>query len=348
VSNTNRNLLLAVLALFLLSALTYRQSVGRADRFQRGQMFLSNLNPDEVVTIAVTKGEESVTLKRQGEGFTVVEKQGYPASNSSVNAFLRHLLGIGLEREIGRGEGLAEELEIEPPTEETIEVALQDSTDKEMVRLRIGKAFNNGQGNYIQRLDEEDGFIYLTSGSVFLSSDIGGFLEKEIVDHESTEVQRVEGRDFVLEKPENGDSLLLVDLPANKQAKTSELNRLGSVLSGLRFDEVFVADDPEIQGLEFDQALRLDLTDGSGYELSLATQDERYFMKIRGFNTVQQVAITRDETEEELKEKAEMLTRADEIDDFNSFHGSWVYEISKYAAEKIQLLRSDLIDSEST
>ena len=47
-SNTNRKLLFAVAILFLLSALTYRQSVGRADRFQRGQVFLSNLNPDEV------------------------------------------------------------------------------------------------------------------------------------------------------------------------------------------------------------------------------------------------------------------------------------------------------------
>ena len=130
--------------------------------------------------------------------------------------------------------------------------------------------------------------------------------------------------------------------------KSSEVNRLGSVLSGLRFDEVFVADDPEVRDLEFEPALKVDLADGSGYELSLAARDERYFMKIRGFNTVQQVAISREESEEELKEKAEMLTRADEIDEFNSFHGSWVYEISKWTAEKLELRRGDLIDTESS
>ena len=257
-------------------------------------------------------------------------------------------MGIGLEQEIGQGESLAEELEIEPPTAETIEVTLQDSTDKEMVRLRIGKAFEDGQGNYIQRLDEEDSLIYLTTGNVFLSTDIGGFLDKEIVDHESAEVRRIEGRDFVIEKPEDGTELALTGLPASQKVETSELNRLGSVLSGLRFDEVFVADDREVQGLEFDQALQVDLADGSGYVLSLASMDERYFMKIRGFNEVQQVAISREESEEELKEKAEMLTRADEIDDFNSFHGSWIYEISSFTAEKLQLQRSDLIDSESS
>ena len=52
-SKLNRNLLLVVAALFLLSRLTYRQSVGRADRFQRGQLFLANLNPDDVATIRV-------------------------------------------------------------------------------------------------------------------------------------------------------------------------------------------------------------------------------------------------------------------------------------------------------
>ena len=55
-----------------------------------------------------------------------------------------------------------------------------------------------------------------------------------------------------------------------------------------------------------------------------------------------------DEAEEELREKAEMLTRADEIDAFNSFHGSWVYEISDFTAKKLQLTRQDLIESETS
>ena len=108
-NKTNRNLLVAVAVLFLLSALTYRQSVGRAERFQRGQLFLSNLNPDEIATIEISKGDEMVSLRRQGDRFTTVEKQDYPASNASVNKFLRDLLEIGLEREIGRSDGLAEE-----------------------------------------------------------------------------------------------------------------------------------------------------------------------------------------------------------------------------------------------
>lgn len=343
-SKVNRNLMVTVAVLFLLSALTYRQSVGRADRFQRGQLFLSNLNPDEIATIEVSKGDEKVTLRRQGDRFTTVEKQGYPASNASVNRFLRDLLEIGLEREVGRGQALAEELEIEPVGAETIEVALISSADKEMVRLRVGKTSEDGAGNYVQRLDDDSAPIYLTSRGVRLSSDSGSFLDKEVTDHPSAEVVRVRAGDFVLERAVDGDKLELTDLPAGQQVKASEVNRLQSVLSGLRYEDVFVADDSEVSGLDFGNTVKIDLVDGSSYVLTHAQDGDRHFLRIRGENEVQQVAITVDESEEELKEKAEMLSRADEIDAFNSFHGSWVYEISDFTAAKLQLTRADLME----
>jgi hypothetical protein len=343
-SKTNRNLLMVVAVLFALSALTYWQTQGRADRFQRGQLFLSNLNPDEIATIELSKGEETVTLRRQGDQFTVVEKRGYPAGNASVNRLLRDLLEIGLEREVGSGAGLAEELGLEPPGPETVEVALIDSASQEMVRLRVGDSSEGGAGSYVQRLDEKESPIFLTSRGVRLDTDAGSYLDKAIVDHPASEVTRLSGPDFVLAKPAEGGELTLTDLPANRQLKASEASRLSSILSGLRFDEVFVADDNQVAGLRFEPALTIDLSDGSGYELLHATEGERHFLKIRGTNQVQQVAITVDESDEELKEKAEMLSRADEIDAFNSFHGSWVYEISDFTAEKLQLKRSDLME----
>lgn len=347
-SKTNRNLLLVVAALFLLSALTYRQSVGRADRFQRGQLFLANLNPDDVVTLSVTKGEDSVTLRRQGERFLVAEKQDYPASNSSVNRLLRDLLEIGLEREIGRGEDLQAELQIEPAGAETVEVVLTGEGDQEMVRMRLGKDFEEGPGNYVQRFDEQDSAVYLTSNGVQISTDVGSFLDKLIIDHERSEVQSLSGGDFLLERPAEGEDLALIDLPAGQKTKVSEIGRLESVLTDLRFDEVYVGDAAEVAGLRFDSVLRIGLEDGSAYALSLAQRDEKTFLKIRGENEVQQVEITVDEAEAELREKAEKLTRADEIDAFNSFHGSWVYEISDFTADKLRLTLEDLIESEAS
>lgn len=344
----NRNLVVITAVLFVVSVLTYRQSVTRADRFQRGQIFLANLNPDEIHQIRLIQGSDQVTLQRQGDTFTVVEKEGYPASNSSVNRLLRSLVEVGLEREIGEDPALAEELELEPVTDETIEIALQDATDKEMVRLRVGRSFDDGPGRYVQRLDGDRSPIYLSSGSISFSTDADSYLQKGILDRAQAEVVRVEGQDFELVQPEDGSSLTLVGVDDSVKLKTSEINRLGGLVSGLRFDEVYLSDDPEVADLQFKPAVRVELEDGSGYMFSQASRDERTFVRVQGFHTVTQVAISRDESEEDLAEKADVLTRADEIEEFNQFHGSWTYELGEWAAESLGLSRSDLIDSESS
>ncbi|MEJ2084350.1 MAG: DUF4340 domain-containing protein [Acidobacteriota bacterium] len=347
-SRLNRNLMIVVAVLLVFSALTYRQSVTRADRFQRGQIFLANLNPDEIAKVELVQGEDRVTLARQGDLFVVVEKEGYPASNSAVNRLLRGLLEIGLEQEVGSGKDLASELGIDPVGEETTEIALFDSTGKEMVRVRIGKAFEDGAGRYVKRLDGEGSPIYLTTGALSLSADASSYLEKEILDQDRSRVVRIEGRDFELIREEDETQLRLAGAKDGIDLKTSEVNRLQGLVSGLRFDQVYLSDDSEVADLVFERAVTVDLDDGSGYVFSVASRDDRSFVRLQGFHTVTQVAITRDESEEELAEKAEVLTRADEIEDFNKFHGSWTYELGDWAAESLDLSRSDLIENSSS
>ena len=114
----NMNTKLAALAIVLLagSVWAYTNSVSQGDRFQRGQRLLPNLIPDEVATITITKGDEVTTLQKRGDAFSVSEVHDYPARNESVNRFLRDLLDIALEKEVGRGIDLAAELEIDPPS----------------------------------------------------------------------------------------------------------------------------------------------------------------------------------------------------------------------------------------
>ena len=347
-TRVNRNLLITVGILLVLSVLTYRQTVTRTERFQRGQVFLQNLNTDEIAKIHLLQGETEITLQRQGDGFTVVERQGYPVSNESVNRLLRTVVEIGLEREIGSGETLAEELEIEPMTAETTEVSLWDGADKEMVRVRLGKSFDEGPGRYIQRLDGEVSPIYLSSGGVSVSTDVGSYLQKEILNRDQSEVVRLKGADFELEKVDGETTLSLAGEAASVKLKTSQVNRIQGVVSGLKYEEVYLSDDPEVGDLQFEPALRVDLEDGSGYELSYASRDDRGFLRVEGFHSVSQVAISRDESEEQLAEKAEVLTRADEIEAFNKFHGSWTYELGDWIAESLRFRRHDLIDNESS
>ncbi|MCP4654557.1 MAG: DUF4340 domain-containing protein [bacterium] len=337
------NTILAVVAavLLILSVFTYVESVQKAERFERGQKFLSNLNPDEIAEILITKGEETTRLRRSGDEFLVAGAHGYPAKNEAVNRFIRDVLDLGLEQEVGKGEALEQELELVPGGAETTEVVFKNAADNEMVHFLVGKAFEGGSGSYVRRTDTEDGLIYLTSSQVYLSTGEDDFLKKEILDVKQADVAAIRGADYLIEDQEG--ELKLADLPAGKK-ESSKMSRARSILAGLRCDKHYLADDPEVGGLIFDTMVEVELKDQSGYQLAVASRDDKHYLRIRGFHSAGQVSIAMDADEQEAQEKSEILVRADEIGDFNNFHGSWIYEVTETTAEKVRLTRQDLIE----
>jgi hypothetical protein len=344
--NTNGKLATLATVLLAASVWAYADSTSRGDRFQRGQPLLSNLIPDEVATITLARADEVTTLTRRGDEFTVSEAHDYPAANESVNRLLRDLLQIELEKEVGTGADLAAALEIDPPTDDTVEVALMNSAGQEMVRLRIGISVPDGPGRYVQRLDLDNAPIYLTTGGVTLSTGTGVFVKKAIVDVPQSDVRRITGSDFEIAAQEPEDALTLQSVPAGRKEKSFETNKLKSILTRLRLDDVYLADDPEVRDLRFDTELHVELKDGTSYVLSLATTDDQDYLRIRGVGGLDRVAIEVDTPEEELREKADQLSRAAEVKEFDDFSGSWIYAISGLTADKVRLTRADLLEDE--
>ena len=342
----NQRLAIAAAVLLALSAFSYWNSVSRAERFESGQKFLPNLNPDEIAQVEVIQGGEQVTLSRDGDRYVVEEVHDYQARNEGVNRLVRNLLDIELAKEVGSGESLAAELGIEPPGEDTVEVALRNAAGSDMVRLRVGDRFTDGSGNYVRRLDGEDNPIYLTEATVLIDSTADQFLQKEIVDAASGDVVRIEGPDFTFSKDGEAAELALERVPSGRREKTSEVGRVKNFLSRLRFSEVHLADDEEVADLTFDGEFRYELEDGSGYVVAVAAREDDRYIRIGGYHTVQQVEIERDTPEEELQEKADILNRAEEMQEFNDYHGSWVYKLDSFTGEKLDLRRADLIEDE--
>lgn len=344
-SSVNKKLVVAAIALLLLSAFSYWTSVSRADRFERGQKLLANLNPDEVARIEIRSAGDAVTLVLNGESYVVEEADGYRARNDAVNRLIRDLLDIELEKEIGSSDALAGELGLAALANDAIEIALINRSSEEMVRVRVGNEAEEGAGHFVRRLDGEPSPIYLTTDRVQFQTDQSDLLKREIVDVQAADIRRIEGPDFVLERPGDGGSLELVQ-PA-RPAKSSEVSKLSSFLNRLSFAEVFLGDDPEVAELAFAQALRVDLDDDSGYIVSHAKKDDRHFVELTGYLNVDRIEVGQDESEEELKEKAEVLKRSDEINQFNAYHGSWIYELESFDGEKLDLRASDLIDTDT-
>jgi hypothetical protein len=342
---SNRFLALVALVLFVLSVWVYRASVHRAERFERGQSFLAQLNPDEIGSIELTKGEDTVVLKRAEDHFEVASENGYPAKNESVNRLIKNVLDISLEKQVGTAEALYEELELTPGGENTTEVVFKNAADKPMVHFLVGANLEGGSGSYVRRLDGTDAAVYLTSQQVYLNTGAKSFLKKDILDVKADQVRSIKGADFVVEEVDG--ELKLRGVPAGWQEKVSAMNRIKGVLSYLNFDEVYLGDDEAVRDLSFRQALDVGLKDDSGYRLALAEKGDETFLQIAGYHAVERLQVDRDESEEELQEKAEIMSRANEISEFNTFHGSWVYKISSATADKIKLAKGDLMEEKS-
>ncbi|MEM7585426.1 MAG: DUF4340 domain-containing protein [Acidobacteriota bacterium] len=337
----NRILLIAALALMALSVFSYTDSVRRAERFERGQKFLQNLNPDSIAEIAIKKGDESTQLRRDGDRFVVTDAGGYPAKNESVNRFIRDVLELSLEKEIGDSESLVEELELSPGGENTTEVTFKDESQQDMVHFLIGKSLDDGGGNYIRRTDGDDSTIYLTSSRVYLSTGQDDFLKKEILNVASTDVAAIQGQGFRIEDQDG--SLALVDVPAGKK-ESSKVSQLESLLSGLRFTKHHLADAPEVQGLAFRSVVDFDLKDESGYRVAVASKGEKHYLRIQGYHNAGQLTIAPDADEDEAAEVAEKLKSQNEIQTFNDFHGSWIYEVAEATADRVRVSARDLIE----
>jgi len=339
----NRILLLAAALLLLLSAWSYRDSVTRAERFERGQKFLSNLNPDEIAEILITAEGETTHLRRGKERFSVVTAGGYRARNEAVNRFIRDVLDLGLEKKIGSGDSLAEELKVQEAGADTRQVVLKNAAGNDMVSFLIGAEQEGGDGNYVRRIDGDDTEIYLTSTRVSFSSGADDFLDQEILDVQASQVVAIRGVDFSFETIDG--SLQLADLPAGKKENVSKASQAKGALSYLRFDHHFLADDAEVQGLYFRDSLSIELDDKTGYDLAVASRDGKHYLRIQGFSTITSIEIDPNDDEETVKEKSEILARADEIREFNNYHGSWIYQVSEATADKARLKKSDLIEN---
>lgn len=334
----NRNLAVGVGVLLVLSVLVYRQSVRRIDRFERGQKLLQNLDPDEIAVVKLRLGDQSVTLSRVGDRFTVIEEGGYRAANDRVNRLLRDLLEVRLEKEVGSGSALEEELGLDGDS--ATEIELSDDSEQQMVSLRV--ASGEPGRTYVQRTDDEQRMVYLTAGSISLGTAADGYLDKQLLDVGPSEIARIEGPDFAFER-DDSDELRLIDVPTGRSEKAGETGKMKGALRNLRFDGVEVADAEAVRNLVFVSALRFELTDASGYQLETAAGGDGRYLRVRAFHTVDRIEVARDESEEELEEKAAVLSRVDEVARFNEYHGSWVYRLTDPVADKLELRKGDLL-----
>lgn len=195
----------------------------------------------------VQAGDQPVlTLARSGDGWTVAERDGYPANTGKVRTALLNLAESKVVQaktaDPERYAQLGVE-DIDGPAAAGVRIELAGE-GMDPVALIVGNyAGQQGEGTYVRRPGEAQSLM--AAGNLVPERQVGAWLRREITDIPSSRIQQVElvegdGRPLRVFKDGPDDANFQVaDVPRGRVLQSDVVaNGLGSTLSGLTLDDV--------------------------------------------------------------------------------------------------------------
>jgi hypothetical protein len=346
---SNKNLIiLGVIAVLMAVWAVFESSVSKRKGAAGTEQFylIQGLDTGQIASVEINSGGKQVTLKRIGEQFVVSEKDNYPALLSNINDLISKCIDIEtVERRTSNPANHAD-LGVAEENAQYI-VKFLDVGGELITGVVISKANPETDSTYVRLISSDD--VYLASESLWLRASALDYVERELLNVERDKILRVEvaGPEggYTLKSGESGDDVILEDVPEDKKVKDSDVKRVFTALTSLRFDDVR-KEDAGGEDLKFDFSYVCELKDSTIYTLSLAKTEEKTYLKCTADFT-DQTPVKKEqavESEEELKAKEAKLLAKDSVDEFVKKHTGWIYEIPAYKADSLTKKVSDLLE----
>jgi len=348
---TNRRLAIlagVAAAMLILTAVVMVIPSGGSSDFRTGQALISGFDPEAVATVTVVSGDVTTTLRREGDGFTVAERSGYPASVEWVNRLLLGMLDIRCASRVTTSSAAYAELGVADGAAETT-ITLADAEGGELVTLLVGDVASAGQdsaspmgappaGRYV-RLAGGDA-VYLTENPIAIPSDPASALDRSVVDLDDTSITEVTvdaGEESYSIKPGEDGDFELEQIPEGKRPKAWMVKSVATAFKGLRFEDIVDGDEVPDQ---WDVTYTCRAGEHLTYTAQLAKVDENRYMRVSAtgpsaaaINSSQRISVN--ESAEQLSAKDEILQAADAAAAFNRRHKGWVYRIPSWKADSL-------------
>lgn len=344
--------ILAVVAVFMVlwAVVQSRIANRRIIQTDAPAYLIQGLDPASIGAIILGAGEGAVTLKRQGNGFVVASKDGYPAETSEVNSLISKCLEIKTTELITDDSKNHEDLEVtEDKARTVVKFMTADPNSKILAGVVVGKTEELGQGTYVRLLssDSKVSDRVLTSPDVpWIADGVMSYIEQELISVKSDEIESVTvgspSGEFTLKKDEDSGDPVLVDLPAGKKLKTSDARSVLTALTSLRFDDV----KKKPSDMTFDRHYVCMLKNSTEYTIRINKQDDKTYIfctaKFTGTVPGKEPGVV--ESDEVLKDKEARLLANDAANTFAAKHRAWIYEIPDYKANNLTKDLDDLLE----
>jgi len=352
--NNTKLTILGIVAVFMVIWAVVQSRVANSRKAEpAGPVYLiQGLDTSDVDRIELGTGEDAVSLQRRAGRFVVANKDNYPAETSEINDLLKKCMEIQTARLFTDDPANHEDLEVtEEKARSVIKFFRADPNSPLLTGIAVGKAQELGEGTYVRLLPGDQ--VYVAPTVPWFGSRAIDFTEQELVaverdDIESVTVNSPSGK-YTLRTKDDSQDIVLENLPAGKQLKSSDSQSVFTALASLRFDDV----KKKTGELTFDRQFICKLKDSTVYTLTIAQKDDKtYAMCVAEFTDttpVEMIPVSQGgqvESEEELKKKEAKLLARDKAKQFTGTHQGWVYEIAEWKANNLTKQLSDLLEDE--
>jgi hypothetical protein len=225
-----------------------------------------HVNDVSRVSLVGANKQVLVSLERDGNGWKVIEKGGYPADVGKLRDYLLKLADATLLEQKTSNSARYADLgvtDMDDPQAKGIQVELQGLASP--VQFIVGTFDGPTNGSFVRRVGESQS--WLAKGSLLPDKNASDWLRKDLGDISSSRVASVsitrgEGKTLSISKTSEDDSLYTVaNLPKGRELSSEYApNGLASVLADLRFDDV--APTSEVAPAEDAIKARYSLFDG--------------------------------------------------------------------------------------
>lgn len=252
---------------------------------------------DSVARITLVRGGVKTTFVRQGDGWTIEEKAGYPADAEKVHRIVLSLADLTFVEPKTKKPDLYPRLELEDPGKKDAKstlVTLSDAKGSLLGEIIAGKRKVDelGGGNdgvYVRK--PSDAQSWLARGTLDLSGDTAAWLDQKLLDVPADDVKSV-----ALTQPDGGKLAFARDKagapfalssppPAGKKLKSdSALADPAGTLADLELSDVKAAKDVEVPKQGVYEA-RFEGFDGLVVDVMLFTKDGSDWARIEASGT---------------------------------------------------------------
>jgi hypothetical protein len=281
----------------------------------------------EVGTVVVKRDKGTLTLQRGQNGWTVAERDNYPADSAKVRQALVGLAELKLVEAKTRKPELYKKLEVEDVKDgaKSAHVEVKDTAGQKMAELIVGKRRPDrlgagADGIYIRRPGEAQS--WLAQGSLDLTGEAKDWLDKKVVSIPPAKVKSVtishpDGSKLVIARESPDAKFAVADGPADAKWKgETTIAEPAGALENVELSDVATAEQQKVP--EDANVAELVTFDGLTVKAATWTKDETTWLRLDASGQ-----------------------GADEI---TAKTGKWVYAIPAWKANPLKTKVGDLIE----